>query len=289
MIFHSQQIIRFGARCRTFIPQNLLHPLAGKALAATLFSFAVGSVAHAEFTTIAYEGFDYSAGSLSGKNGGTGWTSAWTNDYLSGGSFVVSETGMSYSGLSVSGGSAVWSSGGNGISQDARTIPLMYSGVVYFQFLGQFGSASGGGTPNIRLLNSGTLTGGFGGNGGTYGHFMSILDTSLQPAADGSSSSSVSLSGLNLVIARIDYENQKTEMWLNPDLSTFSYHLPTAPDATFAGLAPVFDTIALFSRSPGQIDEITIKVEPVPEPGSAALIVTGIMTLIGCRRRFLLA
>lgn len=248
-------------------------------MAVTLFSFAAGSVARAEFTTIAYEGFDYDAGSLADKNGGTGWSSAWIFSYTSGGSFGVSETGMTYSGLSVTGGSAIWGSGGNGISEDTRSLPLLNSGVVYFQFLGQFGSSSGGGTPNIRLFNSGTLTGGFGGNGGTYGNFMSILDASLQPASDGSSSSSANLSSLNLVIGRIDYENHNTEMWLNPDLSTFSYHSPTAPDATFAGLAPAFDAIAIYSRNPGQVDEITIKAEPVPEPGSAALIVAGLIVM----------
>lgn len=166
MISHSERINRIRARSRTLINQGSLHRIAWKMTAATLFSLAAGAVAHAELATIAYEGFDYSEGSLAGKNGGTGWTSAWIQDYLSGGSLGVSETGISYSGLSVTGGSAIWSFGGNGISEDMRSLPLLNSGVVYFQFVGQFGSGSGGGTPNIRLLNSGAVTGGFGGNGG---------------------------------------------------------------------------------------------------------------------------
>jgi hypothetical protein len=205
------------------------------------------------------------------------------NDYSSGTSFNVSSTGMSYSGLSTSGGSIVWNSGGNGISEDSRTLPLMSNGVVYIQFLSQFGSSSGGGTPNIRLYDSGSLTGGLGGNGGTYGTVMSILNNSLNPAADGSSSSSASLSALNLVIARIDYSSDTTMMWVDPDLSTFNYQSPTTPNAMYTNLAPVFNTIGIYSRSPGNVDEITVMAESVPEPAPALLLMVG-MTFYGLRR-----
>jgi hypothetical protein len=151
-----------------------------------LFSFTVCTTGHAQLTNIAYEGFNYSAGSLAGQNGGTGWTSAWVNDYTSGATLKVSATGMSYSGMTTTGGSAVWGSGGNGISEDSRSLSLQDSGVVYVQLLSKFGSSSGGGTPNIRLLDSGVLTGGLGGNGGTHGTVMSILNTSLNSATDGS-------------------------------------------------------------------------------------------------------
>ena len=256
-----------------------------KIVFAVIFSLAVCGAVHAEFTTVAYEGFNYSSGSLAGQNGGTGWSSAWVNDYTSGASLNVSTTGFSYTGLSTSGGSAVWGSGGNNISEDSRSISLLNSGVVYFQFMSQFGSSSGGGTPNIRLLNSGTLTGGFGGNGGTYGGVMSILDTSLNAASDGSSSTSASLSGLNLVVARIDYQNATTMMWVNPDLSTFDYANPTAPNATYAGLAPAFNKVAIYTRSPASVDEITIMVQPVPEPSPSLLLMAGLgVMLYGWRR-----
>jgi hypothetical protein len=250
-----------------------------------VFSLVFCTASHAQLTTVAYDGFNYGAESLAGQNGGTGWTGSWLNDYTSGASFQVSLSGMSYSGLSTSGGSLAWGSGGNGISEDSRTLPRMNSGVVYFQFLGQFGSSSGGGTPNIRLLNSGALTGGFGGNGGLYGGVMSILDTSLQPAANGSSSSSASLSSLNLMVARIDYQNNVTTMWVNPNLSTFDYLNPPTANATYAGLAPVFDSISIYSRSPGNVDEVAVMV--VPEPGAASLMMTGVgaMLLYGWRRR----
>lgn len=243
-----------------------------RSILAIIFSLAVCVTSHAQLTTVAYDGFNYSVGSLAGQNGGTGWTTSWTNDYSVGASFNVSATGMTYSGLTTSGGSIVYGSGGNGISEDSRSLFLINSGVVYIQFLSQFGSSSGGGTPNIRLFDSGTLTGGFGGNGGTYGTVMSILNTSLQPASDGSSSSSASLSALNLVVAQIDYQNDTTMMWVNPNLSTFNYQNPTAPNATYTGLAPVFNTIAIYSRSPANVDELTVMAEPAPEPASASLL-----------------
>jgi hypothetical protein len=258
-----------------------------RSVLATIISLALCVTGRAQLTTIAYDGFNYSAGSLTGQNGGTGWTTPWTNDYYPGASFDVSATGMTYSGLTTSGGSIVWSSGGNGISEDSRSLSLINSGVVYIQFLSQFGSSSGGGTPNIRLFDSGALTGGFGGNGGTYGTVMSILNTSLQPASDGSSSSSANLSGLNLVVAQIDYQTDTTMMWVNPDLSTFDYQNPTSPDATYADLAPAFNTIAIYSRSPANVDELTVMTETVPEPVSASLLMMSLgVMLYGWRRRF---
>ena len=245
---------------------------------------ALSASAYAQLTNVASDGFNYSAGSLNGQNGGTGWTSAWVNDYTSGASFQVSLSGMSYTGLATSGGSLAWANGGNGISEDSRGLPLMNSGIVFLQFLGQFGASSGGGTPNIRLLNSGSVTGGFGGNGGPFGSQMSILDATLNPAVNGSSSTSASLSSLNLVIARIDYQNDSTSLWVNPNLSTFNYENPTTPDAAYAGLAPAFDAVAIYSRSPGSVDELSVMAEPVPEPTMTSLV----MVILGAayfRRR----
>jgi hypothetical protein len=256
------------------ITTNRLRAAVKTALALTCA--VVNASSYAQLTTVASDGFNYSAGSLNGQNGGTGWTSSWLNDYTSGASFQVSLSGMSYSGLTTSGGSMVWGAGGNGISEDSRSLPLMDSGVVYLQFLSQFGSSSGGGTPNIRLLNSGTLTGGFGGNGGPFGGVMSILDTSLSPAADGSSSTLANLSTLTFVIARIDYQSHSTSLWVNPNASTFDYENPATPDATYAGLAPAFNSIAIYSRSPANVDEISIMAEAVPEPTSGVLLLSGI-------------
>ena len=267
--------------------RRLPHAFARSAtIVAALTSLVFCAASNAQLTPIASDGFAYPSGSLAGQNGGSGWTSAWTLTYGPGGDFDVTSSGLSYPGLTDSGGSIVWGSGGvTGISEDARSLPLQNSGIVYIQFLCQFGSSSGGGTPNIRLLNGGTLTGGFGANGGTFGGSISILDANLQPNGDGSSSSSASLSDLNLVIGRIDYVNNVTMMWVNPNLATFDYLNPTGANAVYDGLAPSFDSIAIYSRSPANLDELQI-MAPVPEPTSSLLISIGVAAIVcGSRRR----
>ena len=210
--------------------------------------------------TIAYDDFNYVANnSLPLQSGGTGWSGAWFNDYSPGGNYRINGTSLTYTGLATTGGSLQWGSGGNQINGNARSLPLINSGVVYLQFLSQLQSGtSGGGTPNVRLTASGTLTGGIGGNGGSYGTKMSILDSGLSPKVDGTSSSTANLSALNLVIVQIDYQNTKTSMWVNPDLSTFNYLNPPATTVVYAGLAPAFDKVALYSRNPTQFDELKV-------------------------------
>src|SRR5207245_11297397 len=118
-----------------------------KGVLTTILSLAVCVGSHAQGTTLAYDGFNYSAGSLAGQNGGTGWTSPWAHLYTSGASFNVSTAGMSYPGLSTTGGRLVWGSGGNGISEDTRSLTPSAAGLIYIQFLGQFGSSSGWARP----------------------------------------------------------------------------------------------------------------------------------------------
>ncbi len=227
--------------------------------------------ARAAVVVVAQDSFGYSAGVLTGNNGGTGWSSSWNQTYGSGTSFNVSATGLTYTGLSTSGGSLAWRSGGNNIDQNSRTLPTQNSGVVYIQFLAQFGSSSGGGTPNLRLFNDGALTGGVGGNGGTHGSYWSILGTDLNPLSGGASSSSTLLSALNLVVLRIDYTAVSTSLYLNPNAATFDYANPGTAAATYAGLAPAFNEVSLFSRSPASFDELSvISYTAVPEPTATA-------------------
>lgn len=236
-------------------------------------------------TTVAYDGFAYTAGaSLVGQAGGNGWSGAWFRDYGSGGNFTTDASGLAYSGLSTTGGKVVWAPGGNGIDGDGRSLPLVNSGVVYLQFLCQFGTQTGGGTPNIRLSASGSLTGGIGGNGGTYGPKVSILDATLNPKSDGTSSSAANLSGLNLVVVQIDYQGDTTSMWVNPNLASFDYLNPPAPDAIYPGLAPAFDKIAIYSRSPANVDELRVmRIQPtVPTLSRPALIALALaLALVG--------
>jgi hypothetical protein len=255
-----------------------------------LAMLVVAPSTRAQLTVRAHDGFNYTTGaSLSGQNGGTGWSTAWIRDYGSGNDLTINGTGFSYTGLTTSGGRATWAfTGGNEIAQASRTLPVVNSGVVYVQLLAQFGATSSGGTPNIRLTLSGALTGGIGGNGGTYGGVVSILDSTLSALGNGASSTSASLSAVNLIVMRIDYDANDTRMWTNPNLATFDYLNPGTPNAIYTGLAPAFDTIAIFTRNPGTVDELTV-YSAIPEPTAVASIAGAAMLLFGVIRRRCLA
>ncbi len=216
--------------------------------------FSVNAQTPSGFSLVAYEGFDYTSGSsLLNASGGSGWSTAWIKAYQDK-YLKTATTGFTYSGLTTAGLKADFDNTCYGtcnqIAALKRSFPLQNDGIVYFQFISVFEASAGGGTPTIRFFNGGSQTGGFGANSGSY---MSIMDASLTNV----SSSSASLSAQNLVVVRINYDLNKTEMWVNPDLSTFDYLNPTNPSATATNFAPAFDNFSIFIRS-GSIDEISI-------------------------------
>jgi hypothetical protein len=219
-------------------------------LSTALFSINLIPIsAHAgqNLTLIAEDSFDYT-GNLVGKDGGTGFTNAWAYGSSTSNYGMGSPT-LTYSGISSAGGFVNGCSILNGqLCAVSRNIPAQSSGKVFIQMIVDFGSQTGGGTPNLRLLDdSGQLTGGVGANGGTHGSKVSILDSTLSPNTDGSSSAGT-LNGQKFVILGIDYTENKTSLWLNPDMSTFSYYSTPTPSAIYQGLAPRFQTLYFISR-----------------------------------------
>lgn len=243
-------------------------------------------------TVVVEESFVYTGGiSLVGQSGGTGWTSAWVSDSPAFTDFFTNATGLALPGVTASGGRAVFRAAGTQINDAARSLPLQNTGVVFIQFLSQFGAQSGGGTPNIRLDSSGVRTGGIGNNGGCGSPVYAILDSNLAPVA--ASCSAVSLSTLRVVVVRIDYTANVTRMWVLPDLTGFDYLNPPAPSAEFSGLAPAFNRIALYSRSPASIDELRVfrvanvepaSAQPIPTLSSWAIgVLSALLLLAGLR------
>jgi hypothetical protein len=208
----------------------------------------------AGFTQVAYEGFNYSSGSsLLNANGGSGWTTAWLKNYQN--RFLKTGTaGFTYTGLTTTGLRADYDSNCSGtcnqIAALKRTFSLNDDGVVYLQFITVLEATGGFGTPTIRMFNGSTQTFGIGANSGSY---LQLLDSGLNALA----TTSATLSNQNFVILRVDYTNSKTEMWVNPTLSTFDYANPTSPDASVSDFAPLFDQMQIFIRS-GSIDEISV-------------------------------
>ncbi len=78
---------------------------------------------------IAYEGFNYSAGTLAGRNGGTGWTQAWDS-----GQNETSVSGLGYiadsAALTTLGGKVILKDGGS--YANYRNLPATYSNGTYW-------------------------------------------------------------------------------------------------------------------------------------------------------------
>jgi len=198
-------------------------------------------------TLIAEDSFDYT-GNLVEKNGGRGFTSAWTYGSASS-NYGVSEPTLTYPGITSSGGFVNGCSVLNGqLCAVTRSIPLQSSGKIFIQLIMNFGSQSGGGTPNLRFYDDASeMSGGVGANGGTYSSKISILDTSLSANPDGSSSAGT-LNGEGFLIIGIDYSLKKTSLWLNPNMSTFNYFSTPTPSAVYLDLAPKIQSLLFVSR-----------------------------------------
>jgi hypothetical protein len=228
----------------------------------SLLTIAPPSASAAQtLTLVAEESFDYT-GNIVDKNGGSGFTNAWQDSYynVNGTSnYSIQTPGLTYSGLTTTGGYMYsCSSTPNQVCGVSRQIPTQSTGVLYIQVLVNFGSQRGGGTPNIRLSDgSGTQSGGFGYGDGAPTPGISIMNAALAPLSDGSSTSGT-LNALNLVILRIDYRTNISTLYLNPDLSTFSYLNPPTASASYPNLAPEVKTIAFFSRNGVMYDELKV-------------------------------
>lgn len=215
-------------------------------------AWAAGSVV----TVVAEDSFSYPGNvALPGQNGGTGWSGAWVSDSVSFTDFYTNATSLTAAGVASAGGRAVYRAGSQ-LNDAARTLPLQNTGVLFVQFLAQFGTQSGGGTPNIRFSSSGVPTGAVGNNGACGSAVYAILNNGLQPIAG--SCSAVTLATLSAVVLRIDYTANNTRMWVLPGLTGFDYLNPPTPSAVYDGLAPAFDRIAFYTRNPANIDELRI-------------------------------
>lgn len=224
------------------------------ALILTLFAPISPAKAASTLTLIASDSFEYS-GNLVGKNGGTGFSAAWNSDYGTS-DYTVESTGFTYANLTTAGGLISSCATFQGqLCGVGRSFPSQESGVFYFQMIANFGAQSGLGTPMLRFFDSSSaLSGGVGANGGSS---ISILDASLAVKGDGTASFGT-LNATSFVMLQIDYISKTTQMWINPNMATFDYLNPPAPNAIWPGLAPKMARIAFYARSGAKFDEFKI-------------------------------
>ena len=200
---------------------------------------------------IAYEPFAYTADTLTGKNGGTGWSGAWFDANPAFTDLVVNTTGFTYTNFATSGGRASYTSstGGDGGRMLAAVSNATYS-VVWLSFLANY-DQQGGGFNNVRMYLPGSLSGGVGGNAGVTN--WSILNNTLNAGA----STTIPLNGTTrLALLKIDYTAGTSSLWIDPVVSTFDGTQTPSMTETFA---PVFDRIELYNRTTSiGTDELTL-------------------------------
>lgn len=200
---------------------------------------------------VLYEPFAYGAGTLTGRNGGTGWSGAWFNANPAFTDLVVNTTGFTYTNFTTTGGRSSYTSstGGDG-GRMLSAVSNTNQTVLWLAFLANY-DQQGGGFSNVRLYLPGGLSGGVGGNGGIT--HWSILNNGLGAGA----STTTPLNGvMRLALLKIDYTAGTSALWMDPVVATFDGTQTPSMTETFA---PVFDRIELYNRSAGVgTDEITL-------------------------------
>jgi hypothetical protein len=202
---------------------------------------------------VAYEPFNYTNGvSVSGQNGGSGWSGAWGNANGAFTDLVVNSTGFTYTGFTTVGGRSSYTSGTGGDAARNLAASSNAQSVVWLSFLGNY-TQQGGGFNNVRFAVQGSpgFTGAIGGND-NYANW-SILSNNLTS----STFSSAALNGTTrLALARIDYVNNTTALWMDPVVATFD---GTQTPSHSVNFAPIFNRIELYNRTTGVgTDEITL-------------------------------
>lgn len=248
--------------------------LATLTLIATIF--VAPSAQAGTLTLIAYEGFDYTVGqSLEGQNGGTGWQGAWFKE--SGPNpLTIASPGLQYTGLATSGEAASYTTSSSLVQGDGRRLSQrISSGVVYIRFLVEFPGTSGAGSgaPSLRLFDAPGWRAWIGATGSTASGTGGSKNAGILFGGQWYSSNVNIYNGQpRLLLTRIDYDSQRMDLWVDPDLSTFNYSQPPTSQASAPG-APAFDRIDIFSLANQTFDEISIlRWEPTAPPPPVQII-----------------
>lgn len=254
-------------------------------------SFCLLAANSSQASLDAYESFDYTASALDGKNGGTGFSSAWNAESGT----DVTAPGSTYAGLSTAGNKALLTpSATSGTLLSFRDLTTTYSsGTVYISFLAQNVNAD---SDDQRFFGLSLYSGGIeqaliGKSAGTENSYNN-WDVSKGATR---SASSVDTTTLSLLVARIDFNSgslgdETISLYVNPNSGVE----PLAADAsltsiTIAGLDEIRLGAGYTSGSlttvNGTIDEIRIgttfsDVAAIPEPSYVGMFIS--LTAIIC-------
>jgi hypothetical protein len=229
------------------------------------------------------EGFAYSAGSLAGDNGGTGWSDAWSAS--SSGSATVAAPGLTYVdgrwSLVTRGGKASLPGSHYGDFRTPTSVPT--SGTMYLSFLAD--RPSFGDPPNylgVSLFSGDTeqMIIGAGNSEPEVNHWF------IEQNTTGNTYTASEAPGATptLLVARIDFgaSTDAVSLYVNPSLTAE----PGTPSASATFNAFSWDRVRIQSGVAGDIDEIRIGttyadvVPSIPEPNVVILLVTGLIGIM---------
>ena len=267
---------------------------------------------------IAYDGFDYAAGTdnLAGKNGGTGWSDAWA---ASGGTSGLSEIRSPGDNLFplITTGNKVFVEGSNQNAQDScggrAWNGATADSTVWISFIGQR-EASGPNSDNLArffgasfyqgvVTTAGNERFSIGEGSNDTNHFWNARFTNTGiPAVD----STVPVTTESFLLVRIDYrsgDNDDLYLWVNPPLDGVEPDIGTADASNIDSFNLSFDRISLRAgtaqttpvanpAAKAHYDEFRIgttyqDVVPIPEPASIGLMLLSVVcaTLFASRGR----
>ncbi len=209
---------------------------------------------------VASDDFDYPDGTLHGKTGGVGWTTAWNHDF--GTEAVV--------------GGALSTSGSGRVSRSFTAIEA--TGVVYVGVDMTYNGSFGGDWGGVTLNDFGTdkVLFGMPWSGGKFG----ISETGV---ADNQSGIDIIAGQSYRIVGAIDFGSTDLHLWIDPDGSDTA----ASADYTVTGYASPgswINTVALDASGATTWDNLTVAtslgevISAIPEPSSALLL--GVVLLL---------
>ena len=263
---------------------------------AALIHLALCFAASAALTV--YDGFDYggTSGDLTGKNGGSGFSGAYTD---SGNSTIYTTTGLTYGTLETTGGASLTADGGATTTLNFRGFTAISSGETWISFLGQRNGTAGATVfAGLSFYNSGGIatansefTISSAGTGGTW----RLFDNNNGAATAFTSTSTLIDSNTTyLLVARIAWGagaggTETVSLFVNPTLGSTPLIAAASRDIN---MTTNIDKVRIAGQNGVNytFDEIRIgdsfaSVTPVPEASTAAALLLGLSSLAFRRRR----
>ena len=257
---------------------------------ALLVASGIAITSSTKAAVIAYEGFDYTAGTTisASLGGGSGWSNSWTSQTPQGGTnWATNATGLTYTdgtkSLIVSAGSMSDSTSSGDGNRWRRNFAIPSgswgSSSTWFSFLTDRSDTNAATTQqwNFRLQTGAS----------TIAQIKNISSTTdgweILNSAGASQANTTAISELSavFVVGRVTHDggsgNDLIELWFNPNLTTPGAATISATFANFSGLDGFsFET---GSTPTGRFDEIRfgttfadVAPTPVPEPAAVAVI-----------------